>query len=165
MPYIDPTGTNPGSSDMEQPGLGLTQYVETLPVPAQPPAPTIAEVKAAQVQMINDSATAVINAAISGYPEFERLTWSTQQTESDLWLAAAPEDQVPGLVPWCANAAANRKDSSGVGMPLENFMALVAGNVQAFKELSSGIAGKRQGYRDAIDAAVNIQNVQEIVWA
>jgi hypothetical protein len=162
MPYIDPTGENPGSSDMPQPGLGLTEYVDTVPGPA---APTLAEVKAAQVQKINDSATAVIDSAVAGYPEFERLTWSTQQAESMLWEAAAPEARVPELAPWCANAAANRKDSSGMPMPLDTFMALVAGNVSAFKGLSSEIAGKRQGYRDAIDAAVNTQSVEMIVWA
>jgi len=31
MPYIDPTGKASGWSLFEQPGLGLTQYVETLP--------------------------------------------------------------------------------------------------------------------------------------
>lgn len=38
MPYIDPTGTNPGWSEDSQPGLGLTEYVEELPpIPAQVP--------------------------------------------------------------------------------------------------------------------------------
>lgn len=40
MPYIDPTGNNPGWSDDALPGFGLTHYVDELP-PASVPVPRL----------------------------------------------------------------------------------------------------------------------------
>lgn len=42
MPYIDPTGINPGYSYEPQPGLGLTEYTEV--APPDPDAPDAAQI-------------------------------------------------------------------------------------------------------------------------
>jgi hypothetical protein len=121
-------------------------------------------VKRDQVALINAAAQSAIDDIMSVYPDFERLTWATQADEARAWQAAAEEDRVPALVPWCANAAANRLDTEGDPMPLSEFMARVSAKADAYKTLSSQIAGKRQSYEDAISAATTVQAVKEIVW-
>lgn len=124
----------------------------------------LATVKRDQIARINAAAQTAIDDIMSIYPDFERLTWATQADEARAWQAAAEEDRVPALVPWCANAAANRLDAEGNPMALAEFMARVAAKADAYKQLSSLIAGKRQGYEDAITAATTVEQVTAIVW-
>lgn len=120
--------------------------------------------KAAQLAKVNAAAQAMINTYLATYPDFERLTWATQENEAAIWQSTAPADRVGSLVPWCANAAANRLDENGQPMALDEFMARVVAKVDAFKDISSEVAGRRQGYEDTIGAATTPEEVAGVVW-
>jgi hypothetical protein len=98
------------------------------------------------------------NALIAGYPEFERLSWSTQQQEAAKWFSTSAANRNTALVPWCAAAASER------GIPLADFVGLVKANADAFTQASATIAGKRQRLFDAIDSAEAKEDLDLINW-
>ena len=133
---------------------------EAAPIAPEP----LEQIKARQLAGVNAAAQAAVASQMTVYPEFEQLSWATQERESDAWAAASPADRVAALVPWCATAAAARKDENGEGMALSEFMDRVAGKVAAFKAMSAEVAGKRQGLEDRIMAAQTAAEVEGIAW-
>jgi hypothetical protein len=107
---------------------------------------SFAALQNAKLAEINREAQKSVNVYLSRYPEFERLSWATQQQEAAVWFAATPVDRIASIVPWCA-AAANAR-----GVALADFVALVKGNVDAFTLASAQVSGKRQALADQIYA-------------
>lgn len=156
--FIDPTGVNPGWSYTRQPGLGLTERVEELP------QQLLSSLKAERIRVINVAAQAEVDNYLSAYPDFERLTWAIQTQEAELWQRADQLQRTAALVPWCANAALNRKDADGNGMSLDEFMRRVVTKIEAFKTISSNAAGTRQSLEDAINIATTRDEVNAVAW-
>lgn len=133
---------------------------QAIPLEPEP----LEQIQQRQIEVINAAAQSAVALYMSAYPDFEQLSWATQERESEAWIAAAPEDRTEALVPWCTIAAAARKDRNGDGMPLAEFMGRVAEKVAAFKAISAEVAGARQGLEDRIMAARTALEIEAIVW-
>ncbi|WP_317728669.1 hypothetical protein [Achromobacter xylosoxidans] len=106
MPYIDPTGTNPGWSDQPQPGLGLTQYVDELPPPPVQVPPIVSRFQArmalrnaalyeAAVALMSHPATPVsVVEAWDSAQEFRRESENVQSMAAALGLNSEELDEL-----------------------------------------------------------------------
>jgi hypothetical protein len=132
-------------------------YLEFLEWEATQPQPLVykrpfAEIAAEKSAELVKVAEAIAESYIINYPGFERNSWPVQEAEATLWYSKPEEERTPDLVPWCATALTKRKGES-----LEEFIALIWGNVLAFRVVSAEIAGARQRVRKYMDTLVDEQ--------
>lgn len=133
-------------------GLGpLPTWLYATEPPA--PEPTLAEAQTAQMAQINREFEAAASALTAGYPEAERLTWPTQQSEALAWAADST-----AATPYLDGLAAAR------GITEAEMRTLTLAQVQAFQAASQQLVGTRQRLRDEILAAATVADVRLIVW-
>ncbi|MCZ8434534.1 hypothetical protein [Achromobacter ruhlandii] len=84
MPYIDPTGTNPGWSDEPQPGFNLTQFVdEAPPVGAQVPA--VVSRRQGRLALLEVGRLDAVESAISAIEDPVKRRAAQIEYEADSW--------------------------------------------------------------------------------
>lgn len=114
---------------------------------------TLEEAKEFQQLQINASFQAASNALISGYPEGERLTWPTQQSEALAW-----QKDTNSPTPYLDSLAASR------GITQEEMRTKTLDQTLAFLNASSDAVGLRQKLRDQISACTTIEEIELIQW-
>lgn len=121
--------------------------------PTPEPEPSLEEVQAQQIAIINDAFEAAAQALTAGYPATERLTWPVQQAEALAWAAnpSAPTPYLDGL------AAAR-------GITPEEMRQMTLDQVNLFLAASQQLVGTRQRLRDQINAAETIEDARAVVW-
>lgn len=127
--------------------------VETLPVPAPDPGPTLAQQKSLKFAEIEQAAEAAVAPITAAYPIAERDTWPIQEAEA---------------VAWTANSTAPTPILNAIATARGQTLAAVAANVltkaAAFKALAGATFGKRKAKRDLIDAATTAAELSAIAW-
>lgn len=121
--------------------------------PNPPPAPDLAEVKRAQLHLINQAFDMRYAVVTEGYPQGEKETWPDQKAEALAW-AADPAVATPYL----DGIAAQRQMD-----PIE-FRQRTLAKVHLFTQVSQVLVGRRQRYEDLIAAAETTEAVAAIVW-
>jgi hypothetical protein len=108
----------------------------------------VAELRAAALAAVNEAFDAAASAIVAPYPPAERLTWPIQEGE-------ARGVQVDPLAPtpYIDALAASR------GVDRLMVIQLVQQNSAGFRAQSAKIIGKRQKWRDAIQAAVDAAGI------
>lgn len=144
MPYIDPTGKSPGYSENEQHGLGLTLWVDVLPLKS------LKSAKSVEIDGAYESAVAQLS---NGYPASERESWPIQVMESAAVLNNAGVD-----TPWISAAAVAR------GISREEMATKIRDMDAQYRQISGALTGRRQALRDQIDAAATLEEVEAISW-
>ena len=117
------------------------------------PAEALAAARAAKLAEINAAAQAFIDAAaeLDKVPDFEVKTWPKQGDEAEAW-AADPAAATPTL----AAIAAER------GCDLDELRQKALTKASAYSAITAAVAGQRQGYVDALDAAADLAAVAAI---
>lgn len=128
------------------------------PILVDPPAPTLTDAKATQHAAIATAFSLAAQNLTAGYPEAERLTWPTQQSEALAWEA---DNSTP--TPYLDSIAAAR------GIDVQQMRNLTVTQVHAFQTASAQLVGTRQKLRDQIDAVTDatpdaVGVVRAIVW-
>lgn len=108
------------------------------------PAEALAAARAAKLAEINAAAQAFIDAAaeLDKVPDFEVKTWERQAAEAEAW-AADPAAATPMLA---AIAAAR-------GCDLDGLRQKALTKARAYSAITAAVAGQRQGYVYALEAA------------
>lgn len=123
------------------------------PVPAD--VPTLAQVKAEQIHLVNQAADAAFDAITSPYPKQEVATWPNQYAEA--WaLQSDPAAYCPTLTAIAQQA--------GVTVPV--LAASVLQKAAAYTQASGTIVGKRKKLTDQINSETTdtIDKVKGITW-
>lgn len=131
-------------------------------LPAQPTAEalaaawataSLAQAKAAQVQVINDACQAALATITAPYPPSEALTWDQQLAEAQAYTANNSAS-TPMLSAICAAS----------GKALAELAARVLALNAQFKAAVGAAIGKRQSLTAQIKAATTVEEVQAIAW-
>ena len=114
--------------------------------------------RARKLADINSKSENTVAPYLEGYPEFEMKTWPIQRLEA---LNYAKDAASP--TPWCDVAAAKR------GVDRVTFISLVAAKSEAYTQISSIVAGYRQGLEVAINnidanSPTAVDDLLKIVW-
>lgn len=113
---------------------------------------TLEEAKSAKLTEINAACDAILNAAISTYPETEVLTFDQQTSEANAYLAS----QNPADAPLLSALAAGR------GITLDNLVQRVIAKHDAFSLLSGYVIGQRQALEDRLEQCQTVEVVDAI---
>ncbi|MGE8691093.1 MAG: hypothetical protein ACN6PJ_28375 [Achromobacter sp.] len=148
MPYIDPTGVNPGWSLEAQLGLGLTKWVDDVAT-----GKALGQLRAEKEAEINAAYEAATAALALGYPESERETWPVQIMESAAVLAGEEVD-----TPWIDAAAVAR------GISRDQLAIKIRDMDVLYRQISGALTGKRQALRDLVQAAQTPEAIAAVVW-
>lgn len=116
--------------------------------------PSLAEMRAAAIVKLDAAFEAAAAQLVAGYPPSERLTWRIQEDEADAWTAnpVAP-------TPYVDQLAAAR------GIDRLVLLGKVMENVTLFRQASALLIGKRQKWRDTIEAAADQVGIDAAVAA
>ncbi|SDS22018.1 hypothetical protein SAMN05216421_1122 [Halopseudomonas xinjiangensis] len=109
--------------------------------PLSAPEPTITE----RLQRNNAAYNAATDALTGDYPQLEKDTWPTQDTETKTWLASPGNAETP----WIDRAAKER------GIDKEEYVRRTLIKSRQFKVMSAFLTGRRQKYEDQIKAGGN----------
>ena len=90
----------------------------------------------------NTAYTAATRALTADYPQLEKDTWPTQDSEAAGWVA----DPETARTPWVDLAASER------GLDREEYLRRTLVKAKQFKVLSAFLTGRRQKFEDAIKA-------------
>ena len=113
---------------------------------------TLEEAESAKLTEINAACDAILNAAISTYPETEVLTFDQQTSEANAYLAS----QNPADAPLLSALAAGR------GITLDDLVQRVIAKHDAFSLLSGYVIGQRQALEDRLELCETVGDVQAI---
>ena len=117
------------------------------------PKKPLGELKAAKLAEINAVCDAILNAAVSTYPETEVLTFDQQTSEANVYLQTKNPEDAPLL-----SALA-----LGRGITLDDLVQRVIAKHDAFSILSGHIIGQRQALEDRLDECKTVEDVEAIV--
>lgn len=136
-------------------GVRLTSVPETLEPSElpEPPTPTLDDLKGAKIVEINTAFTEAAQALTDGYPEAERMTWATQQSEVMAW---AVDTNAP--TPYLDGLAAAR------GITPEEMRQKTLEQTQLFMAASQQLVGTRQRLRDLVHDAQTPEALDTINW-
>lgn len=103
---------------------------------------SLAELKAAKLDDINNAASAAAARLTTGYPDFELQTWPDQQREAVAWVAnnTSPTPVIDAMAGY-----------RGIDRVL--YLQKTAAKVDYFRKASSYLVGTRQKYADQVAAA------------
>lgn len=114
---------------------------------------SLEEWRARKLAEIKRSAQAAADAYMSSYPEFETLTWESQEREARAYVADS-EVATPTLAP-IAQAR---------GLSVADLAQRVIAKADAFRAAAAAIMGQRQALEDQIMAAATVEEVRAIGW-
>lgn len=117
------------------------------------PEPTFEELKASKLQEINAACDAILNAAVSTYPESEVLTFDQQVEEARAYQASGKASDAPLL-----SALAQVR-----GIALDDLAHRVMAKRAAFSRLSGYVIGQRQALEDRLDGCQTVAEVEALV--
>lgn len=117
------------------------------------PDPTLEEAKAAKLTEINAACDAILDAAVSSYPQSEVLTFDQQVDEVRAYQAGGKASDAPLL-----SALASAR-----GITLDDLIQRVISKRQAFSMLSGYVIGHRQRLEDRLDECQTTDEVKAIV--
>lgn len=89
MPYIDPTGTNPGWSLDPQPGLNLVEFVEEPPLPSAA-VPVLVTRRQGRLALLESGRLDQVESAISAISDSVSRKMAQIEYEADAWERANP---------------------------------------------------------------------------
>ncbi len=110
------------------------------PLPAVGHSPQ--DLRKARLLDNNNCYTAATRALTADYPQLEKDTWPTQDSEAAAWVAAPDAASTP----WVDLAASER------GIDREEYLRRTLVKAKQFKILSAFLTGRRQKFEDAIKA-------------
>lgn len=116
------------------------------------PEVTLEEAKAAKLAEINDACDAILNQAVSTYPQSEILTFDQQIDEVEKYLSSGSPSDAPLLT---ALAAAR-------GIELDDLCGRIIDKRTAFSQLSGWVIGQRQRLEDILDTLETVEDVQSL---
>lgn len=116
------------------------------------PEVTLPEAKAAKLSEINDACDAILNQAVSTYPQSEILTFDQQIDEVEKYLSSGSPSDAPLLT---ALAAAR-------GIELDDLCGRIIDKRTAFSQLSGWVIGQRQRLEDILDTLETVEDVQSL---
>lgn len=133
--------------------------LEVIPQPEsepQPEPPTIAQLIATQLAIVNFDCETAIAKITAGYPSSEVLSWPKQESEARAYIAdnAAATPLLDAL-------------SQARGVAKADLAGRVIAKADAFSALSGSLIGKRQALEDALmalPADATAEQVAGIVW-
>lgn len=117
------------------------------------PQRPLEEVKTEKLAEINAVCDAILNAAVSTYPETEVLTFDQQTSEARAYLASQNPSDAPLLTAL----------ATGRGITLDDLVQRVIAKHDAFSILSGHIIGQRQALEDRLDECKTVEDVEAIV--
>lgn len=111
--------------------------------------------KFAKLQELNNLAQSVINqyARLDETPDFEVRTWIIQGEEARAWKAN-PNAPTPNL----------DQIAKARGVPADLLKQKAYEKSIAFASLTAFVAGKRQGYEDAINRVPTVEEVHDLIF-
>jgi len=118
------------------------------------PVGTLDELRERKVREIDAAFSLAAEALLQGYPQAERLTWPTQQSEALAW---AVNNSTP--TPYLDAIAVAR------GITPEDMRTRTLEAVQTWMAASQLLVGRRQALRDAAQVAEDEAALAAIAWA
>lgn len=116
------------------------------------PAMSLEQAKAAKLAEINDACDAILNQAVSTYPQSEILTFDQQIDEVEKYLSSGSPSDAPLLT---ALASAR-------GIELDDLCGRIIDKRTAFSQLSGWVIGQRQRLEDVLDTLETVEAVQAL---
>ena len=138
-----------GQSD----GQTITADTNGNPILVSPPTPTLDQVKATQIAIINQACQMELNTITAPYPSSEISTWPAQLADA---IAYTANDQAP--TPMLSPIAA------ASGQTVASLAALVLSKAAVYQAAAGAAIGKRQALTAEINAATTVATVQAAVW-
>ena len=117
-------------------------------VPA--PAPTLDQLKAAQIALINAGCQAALLAIVAGYPDLEIATWPQQYVEAQTYTTN-PTPMLSAI-------------ASASGRTVADVAATVLDKAAAYVADSGAVVGRRIALTAQINAATDAATVNGVVW-
>lgn len=114
----------------------------------------LADVKVAQIGLINDACEIALRAVVSGYSSLEIATWDTQAVEATAYAANPTAASAPMLTQIAAKS----------NITLSNLVKSVNAKSTLYKTASGAMVGKKQSLVNAINSCTTIDAVRLIVW-
>lgn len=114
--------------------------------------PTLAQLQAAAIPQLDAAFEIAAAQLVAGYPPSERSTWYIQEREARAWTA-----DNSAATPYVDQLAAAR------GIDRVDLIGKIMENVNLFAQYSAILVGKRQKWRDAIEAATDQAGVDAAV--
>ena len=112
---------------------------------------TFEDWKLRKLNEVKGKSAGLVDSVIQEYPEFERLTFTTQSTEAEE-LASNPSASTPFL----SMVASLR------GIPVSELATRVLNHRDNFAMVTSYAAGKRQAYLDQIESCTTVAELDAI---
>lgn len=134
-------------------GVGIVYETDPVVAAPTPPAPTLAEAKAAAIRAVNAACDNTLSAITAPYPQNEIVSWDAQFAEAAAWTASntAPTPLISAIV------AAN-------GATVAAQAASILVKASAFKVASGALIGRRQLLTDQINATTTASAAAAILW-
>lgn len=113
----------------------------------------LAAAKSRRLAEIKSAADAEVAPVRNQYPDFERETWPYQEREARAWTA----DNNAATPTLTDIGQARSKD-------LSYLAPKVIQKADAYRDIASAAAGKRQALAEAVEAATTVAEVEAINW-
>lgn len=139
--------------DNERAGQILAANMEGGPISVAPPAPSLADAKAAKRQVINTAADTAMATVSAKYPRSEIDSWQIQTAE-----AAAFAADNNASTPFIDGLMAHRS-----GVTKSDLANKITTNKAAYTALAADVFGQRQALDDLVEAAITIADLDAIV--
>lgn len=149
--FADLSASEPKPSQYHQWNDELKQWI----ISDEAEQTALKNAKFAKLQALNNFAQSVINqqARLNETPDFEVRTWVIQGEEAKAWKAN-PNAPTPNL----------DQIAKARGIPADVLKHKAYEKSIAFANLTAYVAGKRQGYEDAINKAQTIEAVNDLAF-
>ena len=143
----------PGTTTKPRPGNYHTWQEDKWTISTEATKRRLADAKSSKLSAAARAAQLFIAraAGLDTVPDFERATWSLQAAEAQAWAA---DNKKP--TPVLSSIAAAR------GVDVNELRSKALAKAQAFTALSAHIAGQRQAFEDALNAATDLAAVDAI---
>lgn len=138
---------------MARPAGSNFDFVNGQLIITAPPAPDLAQVKAAKLAELSAAFSQQMGVVKAGYPDEEIQSWFDQKSEAVAFTADS------GAATPLLSAMAGAR-----GIAVADLAARVMANAAQYAAAAGMFIGKRQKYEDAVNAALDADAVAGIVW-